>query len=214
MPSSTACQDISHCGFILHCPVLGWAQLGKWVLLSWNATPGADTPLGKFRSSPSLGQPAVPVETPAHGAWFHSWYQQPSQRHLGTMNSRWGRAQKLTAPSQNIISPWLIRVWRWDTTQGTTSMWQLQASTKLCHIRARENNVCVLLFGITRLALQGEELCEHVSNSFMQPKVSISKLFNRQNCALNSQQIKVISFSEIPKNSKCAKSIWLYIYSE
>lgn len=39
----------------------------------------------------------------------------------------------------------------------------------------------------------------------MQSQVSISKLFNRQNCALSSQQIKVISVNKITKNSKSAK---------
>lgn len=109
------------------------------------------------------------------------------------------------------------RVWRWDTTQGTTLVGTPGKCKALPHqgfTWARENSVCVFLFGITSLALQGEELCEHVSNSFMQSKMSIWKLFNRQNYALNSQQIKVISVNKTTKNSKSAKSVWSYIYSE
>lgn len=36
-----------------------------------------------------------------------------------------------------------------------------------------EINVSVFLFVITRLPLQGEELCELISNTFRQPKVNI-----------------------------------------
>lgn len=40
--------------------------------------------------------------------------------------------------------------------------------------------MCVLLFDIVRLALQGKELCELISNILMQSKVNIWKSFNRQ----------------------------------
>lgn len=41
--------------------------------------------------------------------------------------------------------------------------------------------MCALLFDTVRLALQGEELCEPISNVLTQPKVNIWKSFNRQN---------------------------------
>lgn len=40
--------------------------------------------------------------------------------------------------------------------------------------------MCVLLFDIVRLALQGKELCELISNILTQSKVNIWKSFNRQ----------------------------------
>lgn len=81
-----ASQGIPHCGFMLHCLDLGWAHLGKWLLLYWSTSSAAGTHLGKLDSSLCLGQLAVLIESPAHDAQFHSWYQETSQRNLGKMN--------------------------------------------------------------------------------------------------------------------------------
>ena len=94
VPSSVACQDIPHCGFILYCLVLRWTHLGKWLLLYWNATPAAGTRLRKLHFSLCLGQLEVPIKSPAHDARFHSCYQQPSRRHLGKLNPGWGRTHR------------------------------------------------------------------------------------------------------------------------
>lgn len=198
-------------------PSAGVSLAGKVDFAVLEYTPGTDTPLGKLHSSPSLGQPAVPIESPAHDAWFHSWYQQLSQRHQRKGNPGWGRTQEFIAPFHRIISSW-EGVERRHHTRDHQHVATVPGKYKALPYQgftwAHENNVCVLLFDITRLALQGEELCEHVRNSFMQPKVSIWKLFNRQNSALNSHQVKVISVNKSTKNSKNDKSVWSYVYTE
>lgn len=209
---------------------MGWAQLGKWKVAfavlechscSWLTFGKASfQPLLRPACSPHwescswcLVSLMVPAATP----------KTPGQNEAMVEEN----TQELVAPSQNIIIPWQPpgphlmgtsgcgskRMQKGPPARANPRQLQSPAETVL-YMGAWEQCVRVILFDITRLALQMEELCEHISNIFMELKVNIRKLLNRQNCALNRQQIKVISFNKITKNSRSVKSVWSYIYSE
>lgn len=138
----------------------------KWLFLYWNASPAAGTHLGKLRFSLCLVQLAVPFESPAHNAQFHSWYQQTSRGHPGKMNPGWGRTHRsgLLHPKTPLVPD--------SSPPSPISRGEHQGMEMRDHTRdhqhvvtpgkyktvpkqyftwGHESNVCVLLFDITRL---------------------------------------------------------------
>lgn len=198
-----------------------WAQLGKWLLLCWNCSHSWHTLL-RFGSPVSAS--AFPVCNPYHEPCSVSasvpktpWINEPRVREdtLEFSSCPIPKCYLSLTDPHNV--PWGKSGCGKETTQGTASVWWLQASTKLwrrSNLHGDMRELCVHFFLIQLdWHFKGRNYASLSVMSSHSPRWTFgSHLIGKT--SLNRQQIRVISFNKITENSRSIKSVESCVYSE